>query len=151
MVMNDDRKIEALRTTHDAHAQRQMGWQGRCVLDEEHVDAAVQDPLENSSRNAVGGAVEVTQKSFGIIRWKEEGPVLFPFALGGKERKKPKGLLVLWFNHILLEMAGENEYLVPHLLQDFYPLFGLQGDAVDVPDTTDDYSDSPVINLLNSS
>ncbi len=51
------RKIEALRTTHDAHAQRQMGWQGRCVLDEEHVDATVQDPLENSSRNVVGGPV----------------------------------------------------------------------------------------------
>ena len=127
-----------------------MGRQGRCVLDEEHVDATVQDPLENSGCNVVGGPVEVTQQSFGIIRWKEKGPVLLPFALGGKERKKLKGLLVLRFNHILFEMTGKNEYLVPHFLQDFYPLFGLQGDAVDVPDTTDDYSDFHIINLLCS-
>ena len=83
--MDYDRKIKAFRTTHDAHAQGQMGRQGGRVLDEEHVDVIVQDPLKNGGCNVVGGPVEVTQQSFRVIRWKEKSPVLLPFALGGKE------------------------------------------------------------------
>ena len=45
-------------------------------------------------------------------------------------------------------MTGKNAYLVSHFLQDCYPLLGLQGDAVDVTDASDDYSDSHFINLL---
>ncbi len=95
----------------------------------------------------VGGFLEVTQQPFGIIGWKEERPTLLPFALGGKEGEETKGRLILRFNHVLFEMAGEDEDLVPHLLKDFDPLFRLQADAVNVPDTTDDQSDFHLVNL----
>ena len=40
-----------------------------------------------------------------------------------------------------LEISGQDENLVPHPLEDVYPLFGLERNAVDVTDSTNDHPD----------
>jgi len=89
VMMYHNGNVEAFRDPLDPHTQRQMGRQRTRVLDEQHVDVAIQNPLKNRRCDVVGGPVEVTQKSFRFVGREEKRTVLLPLTLGGEEREKP--------------------------------------------------------------
>ena len=81
------------------------------------------------------------EELIGIIGGVEEGAILFPLAFRREKRQHREVGLTFRWDRVALEASGQDENLVPHLVEDVYPLFGFERNSVDVTDPTNDHPD----------
>jgi len=85
--------------------------------------------------------LECAEEFIGIVWWIEERAILFPFAFRRKEREDRKVGLAFRWDRVALEAPGQDENLVSHPLENAYPFLGLERNAIDVTDPTNDHPD----------
>ena len=81
------------------------------------------------------------EEFIGIVRRKEERTILFPLTFRREKRQDREVGLAFRWDRVALEASGQDENLVPQPVEDVYPLFGFERDAVDVANPTDDHPD----------